>query len=515
MAFVNIELDRKVVPNWRPFQETSYLGELSFCYAPSGNYHYPIEEYINSWRENRHILFASELLSAAVSNDQLNNDIVKDAASYIIQNKNIANSAQIELAETILESPEIENVEIGIDKILEKLSQIQDIQIKIKQLKYEINKFPYNPILYVEIARNYIMLGQNDKAILNMNIALHLAPNNRYVTRSAVRMYIHLDDMELAHNVITSNSTFKYDPWLLAPEISLKLMMNKSSNFIKQARNLLNQDVSPFYITELASSLGTLEYYYGGKRKSRDLFCQSLIMPNDNSLAQAEWAFLKQIPIRIKRETVESVKRNHEAQSLYSYYVGDYNRALEETVDWLSDSPFSEEATLRGSSIAYNFLKKYDIAARILNIGLKAHPGDPVFLNNLAYTLALDNKVDEAQKRMDELQRISRFDMDESTAVCMKATQGLIAYRKGKIEDGRRLYLEAINDSKELKDYREEYNWKAILNYFREELRIADDIPDNVMSIIDGINERPDMKEITKMKEDIKHMILIKVNSKS
>lgn len=105
--------------------------------------------------------------------------------------------------------------------------------------------------------------------------------------------------------------------------------------------------------------------------------------------------------------------------------------------------------------------------------------------------------------------------MDESTAVCMKATQGLIAYRKGKIEDGRRLYLEAINDSKELKDYREEYNWKAILNYFREELRIADDIPDNVMSIIDGINERPDMKEITKMKEDIKHMILIKVNSKS
>ena len=138
-----------------------------------------------------------------------------------------------------------------------------------------------------------------------------------------------------------------------------------------------------------------------------------------------------------------------------------------------------------------------------------------MFLNNLAYTLALDNKVDEAQKRMDELQRISRFDMDESTAVCMKATQGLIAYRKGKIEDGRRLYLEAINDSKELKDYREEYNWKAILNYFREELRIANDIPDNVMSIIDGINERPDMKEITKMKEDIKHMILIKVNSKS
>ena len=514
MAFVNIELDRKVVPNWRPFQETSYLGELGFSYTPSNNYHYSIDKYINSWRENRNILFASELLSAAVSNDQLNYSAIKDAANYILQNRSNANSAQIELAEVILESPEIENVKIGIDKILEKLSQIQDIQIKIKQLKYEINKFPYNPILYVEIARNYIMLGQKEKAMLNMSIALHLAPNNRYITRSAVRMYIHLDDMERAHSVITSNSTFKYDPWLLAPEISLKLMMNKSSNFVKQARNILNQDVSPFYITELASSLGTLEYHYGGKRKSRDLFCQSLIMPNDNSLAQAEWAFLKQIPIRIKKETVESVKRNHEAQSLYSYYVGDYNKALEETVDWLLDAPFSEEATLRGSSIAYNFLNKYDIAARILNIGLKAHPGDPVFLNNLAYTLALDNKVDEAQKRMDELQRVTKVDMDESIAVCMKATQGLIAYRKGNVEEGRRLYIEAINDSKELKEDREEYNWKAILNYLREEIRIAAGIPENVITIIEGINEKPDMKEITKMKDDLKIMVINKKNLK-
>lgn len=137
MAFVNFEIDRKVVPNWRPFQETSYLGELGFSYTPSNNYHYPIDEYINSWRENRNILFASELLSAAVSNDQLNYSAIKDAANYILQNRSNANSAQIELAEVILESPEIENVKIGIDKILEKLSQIQDIQIKIKQLKYK------------------------------------------------------------------------------------------------------------------------------------------------------------------------------------------------------------------------------------------------------------------------------------------------------------------------------------------------------------------------------------------
>ena len=62
---------------------------------------------------------------------------------------------------------------------------------------------------------------------------------------------------------------------------------------------------------------------------------------------------------------------------------------------------------------------------------------------------------------MDELQRVTKVDMDESIAVCMKATQGLIAYRKGNVEEGRRLYLEAINDSKEIKEDREEYNLES------------------------------------------------------
>ena len=69
-------------------------------------------------------------------------------------------------------------------------------------------------------------------------------------------------------------------------------------------------------------------------------------------------------------------------------------------------------------------------------------------------------------------------------------------------------------DSKELKEDREEYNWKAILNYLREEIRIAAGIPENVITIIEGINEKPDMKEITKMKDDLKIMVINKKNLK-
>ena len=46
-------------------------------------------------------------------------------------------------------------------------------------------------------------------------------------------------------------------------------------------------------LSELASSIGTVELLYGSNKKSRELFKKSLISPNDNTLAQVEWAATK------------------------------------------------------------------------------------------------------------------------------------------------------------------------------------------------------------------------------
>lgn len=503
MAFVTSDIDRKVIPNWRKFGETCYMGEVGFyrqkliIASP-----YPIDEYIESWGDNQNVLFASELIGAAVTNDQVKREEVVNAADYIIKNKDKANILQLDLANSIITNAEQIQDKIPSESLLDRLSSREEIWPKIAYLKLRISFYPYNPILYVEIARYYLLLGQEDKAKQMMVIAQHLAPNNRYVTRCAARMWLHYDELERAHDVITHNEMLKADPWLLASEISINMLRGRSSRNIKTAKAMLTSaNYDPFSITELASTLGTLEYNEGANKKSRDFFHQSLVRPNDNSLAQAEWAVSKRIPLIIKGKEAVEVKGNYEAMFRYKYQHDKFADALEEAVDWLCDTPFSFDAALAGSKTAYIHLKKFDIAEKILNIGLNAHPNDPTFLNNLAYTYALDGKIEEAETKLGQLEKQTKEDADEIT-VCRKATKGLVAFKKKDVERGRYLYQEAITMAKDLGD--QELVWNAVLNYLREEILATDErLPEEVINEVRSIQANPDQKYISALKDEV------------
>lgn len=504
MAFVISDIERRVIPNWRNFGETCYMGELGFHTQLSLPVNpYPIDEYIDSWDDNKNILFASELVGAAVTNDQTKREEVIGAADFIIKNRDKANPLQLELANSIICNAEETYDKVPSESLLDKLSSREEIWPKVAYLKLRISEYPYNPILYVEIARYYILLGQADKAKNMMAVAIHLAPNNRYVTRCAARMWLHLEDLERAHGVIILNEMLKTDPWLLASEISINMLRSRSSRFIKGAKAMLGSaNFDPFSLTELASTIGTLEYIEGANKKSRDFFHQSLIKPNDNSLAQAEWAVSKRIPLVIKGKEAVEVKRNYEAMFRYKYQHDNFADALEEAVDWLCDTPFSIEAALAGSNTAYIHLKKYNIAEKILNIGLNAHPNAPILLNNLAYTYALDGKIDDAEVKLSHIERISKAEIDLETNICLIATKGLVAFKRKDFDSGRYLYHQAINMAKGLDD--KELVWNASLNYLREEMIATGELPsEEIVKYVKGIQPNPDQKYITALKEDV------------
>ncbi len=157
-------------------------------------------------------------------------------------------------------------------------------------------------------------------------------------------------------------------------------------------------------------------------------------------------------------------------------------------------------------------LKKYDVAEKILRVGLKSRPNDAILLNNLAYSYARDNKLDEAERQLDIIDSLKNNDMKESTEVCSKATRGRVAYRRKHIEEGRALYLEAARMTKE-KGLDVEYNQNALLNFFREELKAAEGkLPEEdlvyIENYVKSINEHPNQKYITVLKNDV--MALLK-----
>lgn len=503
MAFLCETPDRRVIPNWRSLRDTVSNGELE--YPSNEHIAFNLEEYEHDWSREHSLLYASELVSAAVANGIRHNSVAKDAAEFVLNQDGKTTESQRTVALSLLAEDNDRAFPKCNHEIDELLMNTREIYAKIGYLKSIIRKYPFSPINYVEVARFYTMIGQTNQAIKMMNIALGLDSENRFISRSAARLFVHVEDLDLAHYVLRKNKQVAFDPWLMASEISVNLLRERSSSLIKKGVALINSgDFSPFSLSELSSSLGTLEFVKGTQKRSKLFFEKSLISPNDNSLAQAEWAKANKLSLHFDKTVCDKVNMSYEANALYAYQKDKYEDALKASIRWLNDMPYSKNPIFVGANISYTFLKDYKTAAKILKRGLEANPNEPAFMNNLAYTYALDGKLVEANEIIQKANKVS--DIDERTQICLSATRGLIAYREKRIEEGRALYMEAIKAAKDIPGD-PTYNWNAILNFIREEILATNLIPSDVDEVLNQIHEAPKDKGVKMLKQDIQQLI--------
>lgn len=502
--------DRRVIPNWRSFGKTTTLGELNSFQLKSSlpTEETSIEEYIIDWKLNKTVIHASDLLSAAIVNSKREEKSVIEAANFVIENREKATLSQISLANSILNKPVEKDLserftEVTLDK-LPSLLNPEPIRIKIRETKSVLRQYPGNAILYVELSRYYSILGQEDNSIRAMKSALHLAPNNRFVLRCATRLFAHFDNeeneyLDYVHSFLRKSPLTLIDPWLASAEISIATIRNRTSKFIKTGIELINsKNISPFNFTELASSLGTVELLYGGAKKSREFFNKALLSPNDNSLAQIEWASTKDNSLDIN-PSLFGVKMNFEALALDNFQNKNYEAALDNAAKWFIDMPFSKRPIMFGSNLASTILKDQQKSISFLNAGLISHPYDPQLINNLAYALALDDKPKEAFEHLSKIR--NEEDYDDITQICLSATRGLAYFRSGFADIGRQLYIDAIEQTKQINN--KELNWIAILNYAREEIRLKSEYVEHLMDAVSKIpNDTKDF-EISVLKEDV------------
>jgi tetratricopeptide (TPR) repeat protein len=502
--------DRRVVPNWRSFIQTVELGELNSSKMDS-NIPKPvvsIDEYIFDWKANKNVVRAGDLLSAAIVNNKTEDKNVKDAANFILSNIDHSSKSQILLAERILDNGSEEDWSAKFNQIkLDQLPSLMNqelIREKIKEIKSQLISYLINPIHYVELSRYYSILGKENNAVKAMKTALHLAPNNRFVLRSATRLFIHYnneynDYIDYIHNILRKSPITNLDPWLISAEISISTIRNRNSSFFKKGIELINsKNVSPFNFTELASGLGTIELLNGNTKKSRELFNKSLISPNDNSLAQIEWASTKDKQLQINPANF-GVKMNFEALALDSFHNSNFNLALDNSVKWFIDMPFSKRPIMFGSNLASTILKDQKKSISFLEAGLISHPNDPQLINNLAYALALDNRPTEAFDELNKIKGESQY--DETTQICLTATRGLAYFRSGFYDVARELYLEAIDLTKQTNN--QELNWIAILNYAREEIKINSEHVEPIMEAVNKIPQTTDNMAVRVLRQDV------------
>jgi tetratricopeptide (TPR) repeat protein len=264
-------------------------------------------------------------------------------------------------------------------------------------------------------------------------------------------------------------------------------------------------------LSELAACLGTLEFNNGSYKKAKKLLKISLIDPNDNALAQIEWINSNFKVINTPDINELNIANTYEALTIYNYFNENYEESLEHSINWYLDLPFSKAPILYSALISTVFLGKRDQAIMLLKEGLHSHPGDPKIINELAYALALENELTEANNYLGNIN--DSLDISPETKTCLIATEGLISIREGNPDKGNAYYLRAIEAAKSFDS--KSYLWLAKLNYARE--IILNNLQTNIS--LDQLLDVPDktnFPSVNKTKKDVLEIYqksLLKFNS--
>ena len=488
--------DRQVIPNWRSLAITATTGELgsfkvveAIPIVSDGN----IDRYIQDWQQKRTIVHAGELLSAAFMLEDCNLPEVYDAAKYTLDNVTLASRSQVKIAS-----------ELFGNEVKEYNYSLLDFQSRnyvhrrIRYLKSLSRVQPRNGLLYVDLARLYSMLGQEAHAQRYMELAHTLLPTDRFVLRSAARLFAHHHDIERSLKVIRKSGVFRQDPWLLASEIAIASLTGRNSNHIKRGIEMINSaSISPFSTSELASAIGTIEMNNGKLKASRRAFRQASVHPNDNALAQIKWAEEADKQLGLIPTYKGETNFDFEAETLENLYRENWEAVARYSVDWFLDMPYTKQPVIVGSYAAGFMSDDISSAIGLCRAGLVSHPNDPAISNNLAYFLIQADNIPEAEKALDI---VDATKANKSFSACLIATHGLLAYRKGQLEKGRDLYKKAIEITQSFSDKR--LNQLATLHFMKEEIRAKNLPTSTFIQLIYSIPESSP-SDVLKLKREV------------
>jgi len=227
----------------------------------------------------------------------------------------------------------------------------------------------------------------------------------------------------------------------MASEIALAQVTGRTSRYLKTGSNFLdNQSGAPRQITELAGALATEELVRGNRKKSKRWFGQSMVDPTGSALAQGEWA-VKGLGSEVVTENrLITAFENAEAMAFHLFRLGKLDKVSLECERWSVNDPFSIRPFEFGT-VAASYNDDFETALSFAEKGLKLRRDSVVLLNALAFSAASLGKIGTA---FEALSKIKFEQADVPQKLVALANYGLLAFRTGDDEGGRKYYLDAI-----------------------------------------------------------------------
>ena len=493
---------RRLIPRWRHSRTTAASGELDAREERSGRIRPADLEAISKtraeWERNKTVPYASDLVGGALV-ERVPTE-AHDAAAFLASETSAASEAASLIALEclrLLESSREETSPIGSEPVPEP----DDLRIEVRNARRLLRNYPRNALGWADLSLYYAALGLQEQAAAAMRVALALACEDRFVLRSAARLWLHMNEPDRAREILLRSRRVRLDPWVLSAEIATSSVALRDSPNIKLARRILNSgSFRPHHVAELAGSIASLELEAGKSRQARKLFKQSLIDPTENSIAQVSWAICEG---GLHADLVEEaqISISSEARTMTSFLNGEWDSSAKSADLWSADEPFSSRPTIHGSYVCAVALEDHERSILLARRGLLANPDDPSLRNNLVYSLANLGRLEDAAS---ELKRVSIASANESARVVLTATRGLIHFRSGRIEQGHSDYLKALDGAKELRN--QKLFASAALHFAMELIRAGSEDGTELASQALSVSKEIDSPDVRLLRERVRQL---------
>ena len=200
---------RRIIPRWRSSIKAAKNADFSSLKSPPrviAPIDAELREQTEDFQRAPSIGTAAELVSTAILAGK--REAASAAALFIVERRDSAPTTLMKLATSVL----------GETSAVDPASTKNDQHIAKTRRLLRIN--PDNPVLWSDMALHFASLGDRREALRCMKSALALAPNHRWMLRTAARFMVHQEDPVAAHKLIASHPLTRIDPWMMALELA-------------------------------------------------------------------------------------------------------------------------------------------------------------------------------------------------------------------------------------------------------------------------------------------------------
>lgn len=436
--------DRNLIPRWREFGDAVRSGELdstakpkpSPTSAPSADED-ELREAADAFTRTPGVHAAGDLLTQAILRHAAEDETAKRAAHFALETS--SPSALRELAKLYL-GHQLTAGDAAGDAGSASAGHLY-AAAEIANLRAILRREPHNAVRWTDLALAQLNRGSLMQAERSMRTALGLQPANRFVLRSAVRLYVHVDQPDVAQALLERSPVGLADPWLRAAWLATANVVGGSLPSLRTSKKILDSGhFSPWHLSELAGQIATQELGSGEVKRARRTMRVALIDPTENALAQAEWAAKRGIDAPSADEL--DAPLTFEARARAAAAAGDFHEAATAGREWQIDQPFDPSPAIFVSYLSCIALEDFELAVQAARQGLVANHKSGSLRNNLVFALANLGNLKEARVELDKIHPPERGTREAHT---LKATRGLVKFKAGNYAAGRELYRSAID----------------------------------------------------------------------